>query len=98
MAGERPVKGGAHRLRSNVWGDAQSAAHPQPDKEKSRPMGGFFLYLAERGGVSATQSPGTLATLDLAPEAPAQGVQGSVHDSSLVTKVQVYGRDAPTCR
>ena len=35
---------------SNMWGDAKSAAHPQPDKEKSRPVGGFFLYLAERGG------------------------------------------------
>ena len=49
--GERPAKGGAHRLRSNVWGDAQSAARPTPDKEKGPPFGSPFLYLAERGGV-----------------------------------------------
>ncbi|VEF37511.1 Uncharacterised protein [Stenotrophomonas maltophilia] len=30
--GERPAKGGAHALRSNVWGDAQSASRPAPDQ------------------------------------------------------------------
>ena len=45
---ERPAKGGAHTLRSNVWGDAQSASRPRQIK-KRLPKGSPFLYLAERG-------------------------------------------------
>ncbi len=49
--GERPAKGGAHALRSNVWGDAQSASHPAPDKRKRAAIRQpFFFCLAERGG------------------------------------------------
>ncbi|HIE5097543.1 TPA: hypothetical protein ACXNC8_003614 [Stenotrophomonas maltophilia] len=39
----------AHRLRSNVWGDAQSAAHPQPDKEKGLPFGSPFSLSGGEG-------------------------------------------------
>ncbi len=54
--GERPAKGGAHRLRSNVWGDAQSAARPAPDKEKGLPFGSPFSLSGGEGGIRTPEA------------------------------------------
>ncbi len=60
-------KGGAHTLRSNVWGDAQSASRPAPDKEKGLPFGSPFSLSGGEGGIvgcihapapSALRAPG----------------------------------------
>lgn len=49
--GERPAKGGAHALHSNVWGDARKARRvPRQIKKKGCRSAALFLYLAERGG------------------------------------------------
>ncbi|CAM0120643.1 hypothetical protein SMJ63A_10085 [Stenotrophomonas geniculata] len=69
-------------MHSNAWGDAQRASRPAPDKEKGLPFGSPFSLSGGEGGSLSHTPPETLATLDLAPEAPAQGVQGSVHDTS----------------
>ncbi len=51
--GERPAKGGAHALHSNVWGDARRARRvPRQIKKKGCLSAALFLYLAERGGLS----------------------------------------------
>lgn len=48
--GERQAKGGAHALRSNVWGDARNARRvPRQIKKKGCLLAALFLYLAERG-------------------------------------------------
>jgi len=91
--GERPAKGGAHALRSNVWGDAQSASRPAPDKEKGLPFGSPFSLSGGEGGSLSHTTPKTLAAQDLAPEAPAQGVQGSVHVNSPPAQCQVAHLD-----
>lgn len=49
--GERPAKGGAHALHSNVRGDAQSASRPAPDKEKGPPFGSPFSLSGGEGGI-----------------------------------------------
>ncbi|WP_414616761.1 hypothetical protein, partial [Stenotrophomonas muris] len=36
-------------LRSNVWGDAQSASRPAPDKEKGLPFGSPFSLSGGEG-------------------------------------------------
>src|SRR2546425_320366 len=66
--GERQAKGGAHALRSNVWGDARNARRvPRQIKKKGCRKAALFLYLAERGGIvgcihapdpSALRAPG----------------------------------------
>lgn len=65
--GERQAKGGAHALRSNVWGGAQRASRPAPDKEKGLPFGSPFSLSGGEGGIvgcihapdpSALRAPG----------------------------------------
>ena len=50
--GERPAKGGARTLRSNVWGEARAAHFASPARQikKAAQRAAFFIYLAERGG------------------------------------------------
>ncbi len=54
--GERQAKGGAHTLRSNVWGDAQSASRPAPDKEKGLPKGSPFSLSGGEGGIRTPEA------------------------------------------
>ncbi len=54
--GERPAKGGAHALHSNVWGDAQSASRPAPDKEKGLPLGSPFSLSGGEGGIRTPEA------------------------------------------
>ena len=72
---------------------AKRASCPAPDKIKGLPFGSPFLLSGGEGGSLSHTTPKTLAAQDLAPEAPAQGVQGSVHVNSPPAQCQVAHLD-----
>lgn len=72
---------------------AKRASCPAPDKRKGLPFGSPFLLSGGEGGSLSHTTPKTLAAQDLAPEAPAQGVQGSVHVNSPPAQCQVAHLD-----
>lgn len=93
--GERQAKGGAHALRSNVWGGAQRASRPAPDKEKGLPFGSPFSLSGGEGGdcrvhpctrpFRATRSRASLRLSGSAPAEPSNPVGGSHPPASEVS-------------